>query len=355
MPGKIGAWWCGPGVAAVVALALVSGLAAPRVPGAQEARFFRIGAAATSGSFFEIGGIIASAISKPLGSPPCGHSGNCGVEGLLAITQATQGSVENLRMIGAGQIESGIAQSDIVSWAYAGKGIFAADGPIRDLRAIASLFPESLQLVVRADSPIRTLADLKGKHVSLGQPGSGTLADARVVVAAAGLGGNDLSVEYRRSGAAAAEIRGGSLDGFFLIGGTPVPAIRELAASTPIRLIPIDDGELARMKESSSSYHRSVIPGRTYPGVEAETPTIGFNALWIVSANAPDDLIYEITKSLWNEATERLLEAHDPLGKRVRLENALEGVPVPLHPGAKRFYREIGISEDGNGLLGKSE
>ena len=355
MPTRIGAWWCGLGVAGIVALALLLGLAAPGVPSAQDARFFRIGAAATSGSFFEIGGIIASAISKPPGSPPCGHGGNCGVEGLVAVTQATQGSVDNLRMIGSGQIESGIAQSDIVSWAYAGKGIFAAEGPISELRAIASLFPENLQLVVRGDSAIRTLADLKGKHISLGQPGSGTLADARVVLAAAGFGENDLRVEFLRPAAAAADIRDGSLDGFFLIGGIPVPAIRDLAVSTPIRLIPVDDRELARMKESSSSYHRSVIPGGTYPGVEAVTPTIGFNALWIVSAEAADDLIYEITKSLWNEATERLLVAHDPIGKHVRLEHALDGISVPLHPGARRFYRDAGIAEDGKGVLGGRE
>jgi uncharacterized protein len=355
MSGRVGASWCGSGVAAAVVLALLSGLVAPRLPSAQEARFFRIGAASTAGSFFEVGGIIASAISKPLGSPPCGHGGNCGVEGLVAVTQATQGSVENLRLIGSGEIESGIAQSDIVSSAYAGKGIFAAEGPIKELRAIANLFRENLQLVVRADGTVRTVADLKGKHISLGQLGSGTLADARAVLAAAGLGEKDLSAEYLRPGAAAADTRDGSLDGFFLIGGAPVPAIRELAASIPIRLIPIDNGVLARMKESSSSYRRSVIPGGTYPGVEVETPTIGFTALWIVSADVPDDLVYEITKSLWNEANQRLLEEHDPIGKQIRFENAIDGIPVPLHPGAARFYRETGLTVEMNGVLGKSQ
>jgi uncharacterized protein len=355
MSGRFGAWRCGLGAAAILVLALVSGLIATRVPSAQEARFFRIGAAATSGSFFEIGGIIASAISKPFGSPPCGHGGNCGVDGLVAVTQATHGSVENLRMIGTDQIESGIAQSDIVGWAYAGTGAFAADGAIKELRAIASLFPEDLQLVVRADSPIRTLADLKGKRISLGQPGSGTLADGRVVLAAAGLTEQDVGAEYLRSGVATARVKDGTLDGFFLIGGVPVPAIAELASAIPVRLVPIDDDVFARMKESSSAYRRSLIPGGTYPGVDAETPTIGFNALWIVSADAPADLIYEITKSLWSEATERLLEAREPLGNEVRLKNALDGISVPLHPGAKRFYREAGLAADGNGVLGKRE
>jgi TRAP transporter TAXI family solute receptor len=349
---RLGVWSCGPVAAAVFVLGLLLGRVSPS---AQEGHFFRIGAAATSGTFFEIGAVIASAISKPTGSPPCEHGGSCGVPGLVAVTQATQGSVENLRMIAAGQIESGIAQSDIVSWAYAGTSIFAADGPLKSLCAIASLFPESLQLVVRDDSAIRRLTDLRGKRISLGQPASGTIADARVVLAAAGLTEKDMRAEYLRPGMAAANVKDGTLDGFFIIGGTPVPAIRDLAAETPIRLIPVEDDILAKMRESSTSYRRSVIPSGTYPGISVETPSIGFDALWIVSADAPDDLIYAITKALWNDATQRLLEARDPLGKQVRLQDALDGLSIPLHPGAKRFYREAGLPVDQNGVLGKRE
>jgi TRAP transporter TAXI family solute receptor len=348
MSAKVSVWWYGAGVAAF----LVLGLSCAS-PSAQDAQFFRIGAAATSGTFFEVGGVIASAISKPAGSPPCEHGGNCGVPGLVAVTQATQGSVDNLRMVAAGQIESGIAQSDIAGWAYAGTGIFAANGSMKRLRAIASLFPENVQLAVHRYGAIRTLADLKGKHVSLGQMGSGTLADARVVLAAAGLTEKDMTAEYLRPGVAAANVRDGTLDGFFLIGGAPVPAIRELAATTPIRLIPIDDEVLSRMTESSGSYRRSVIPAGTYPGIDTETPSIGFNALWIVSADVSDDLIYAITKALWNEATQRLLDAHNQIGKQVRFEDALEGLSVPLHPGAKRFYREAGLPVEDDAPLGK--
>lgn len=351
MPAKIGLWWCGPSAAAIFVLGLLRGLASLS---AQDAQFFRIGAAATSGTFFEIGGVIASAISKPPGSPPCERGGNCGVPGLVAVAQATQGSVENLRLIGAGQIESGIAQSDIAGWAYAGTGIFAAEGPMRELRAIANLFPENVQLVVSAGSTIRTLADLRGKRISLGQIGSGTLADARIILAAAGLSEKDLTAEYLRPGVAVANIKDGTLGGFFLIGGVPVPAIRELAATTPIRLVPIDDDVLARMKQSSSSYRRSIIPAGTYPGVDVDTPSIGFNALWIVSAELSADLIYAITKALWNDSNQRLLEAHNPIGKQVRLEDALQGLTVPLHPGALRFYREAGLPVEDD-TLGKRD
>jgi TRAP transporter TAXI family solute receptor len=352
MSARFGVEWCGPSAAAIFVLGLLWGLAPLS---AQDAQFFRIGAAATSGTFFEVGGAVASVISKPAGSPRCEHGGTCGVPGLVAVAQATQGSVDNLRMIAADQIESGIAQSDIAGWAYAGTGIFAADGPLRELRAIANLFPEDVQIVVRADSPIQSLADLKGKRISLGQMGSGTLADARVILAAAGLSEKDLSPEYLRPAVAAANMTEGTLDGFFLIGGTPVPVIRALAAATPVRLIPIDDGVLENLKESSSSYRRSIIPAGTYPGIDAEVPSIGFNALWIVSVDQSDDLIYAITKALWNETSQRLLAAHNPIGKQVRLEDALEGLTVPLHPGAKRFYREAGLLVGDESSAGKRE
>jgi TRAP transporter TAXI family solute receptor len=239
-----------------------------------------------------------------------------------------------------------------VSWAYAGTGIFAGDRPMKELRAIASLFPESVQLVVRADSSIRALDDLKGKRVSLGQSGSGTLADARIVLAAAGLTEKDITAEHLRPGVATTNLSEGTLDGFFVIGGVPVPAIRELAAATPIRLIPIDDEVLSRMKDQHGPYRRSVIPAEAYPGISVETPSIGFNALWVVSADASDDLIHAITKALWNDATQRLLEARDPIGRQVRLEDALQGLTVPLHPGAKRFYREAGLPVEDDGSLG---
>ena len=326
------------------------------IPGsAEEANFFRIGAAATAGSFFEIGGVLASAISKPVDSPPCEEGGSCGVPGLVAVAEATQGSVDNLRMVASGQIESGIAQSDVVSSAFAGTGVFADGGPIKTLRAIASLFPESLHVVVRAAGPIQTLADMKGRHVSLGQSGSGTLADARIVLAASGLTEQDLSAEYLRSGTAAADLSDGSLEGFFLIGGVPIPAVRALAATNPIRLIPIPDDVLSKMQEKYGPYVRSVIPADTYLGVGVATSTIGFHALWIVSADASGDLIFAITKALWNEATQRLLETHDPIGKDVRLEHALDGLSVPLHPGAIRFYRQAGLPAEDGGPPGKPE
>src|SRR6266567_387899 len=314
---------------------------------AQEPRFFRIGTAATGGSFFEIGGLVASAISSPADGPPCGRGGSCGVRGLVAVAQATPGSIENLRLINSGQLESGFAQADLAGWAYTGVNVFVESGPLRRLRAIASLFPEAAHLVVRAESSIRSLADLQGKRVSLGELGSGTAADATVLLAAAGFGEKGLTRRYLRPGPAAEQLKDGSLDAMFLVGGYPVPAIRELAAEVPIRLIPIEGKIVDALKKDFGFYSRTEIPAGSYFGVDSATPSLGFSALWLVNADIDADLVYAITQSLWNPATAGLLAALDPIGNRIRLDRALDGLSVPLHPGAARFYREAGKNLDG--------
>lgn len=330
-------------------LVCASLLLAPAICGAalaDETFYFRIGTAATGGSFFEIGGIVAGAISSPTDAPACEHGGSCGVRGLVAVAQATPGSIDNLKLINDGQIESGFAQADLAGWAYKGIGDFAGSGPMPKLRAIASLFPEAAHLVVRADSPIHSLADLAGKRVSLGEAGSGTAADARALLKAARLGDKDLTREYLRPGPAAEELNAGSIDAFFLVGGTPIPAIRDLAASTPIRLVPLDGATVDALKKDFGFYHGAVIPAGVYPGVAVDTASLGFYALWLVNADIDTGLVYAITKSLWNEATEKLLAKRDPIAPRIRLDQALNGISVPLHPGAERFYREAGLPVD---------
>lgn len=313
---------------------------------ADEPKFFRIGTAATGGSFFEIGGVIAGAISRPTDGPACDRGGSCGVPGLVAVAQATPGSIENLKQINSGQLESGFAQADIAGWAYKGTKVFSATGPLLQLRALASLFPEAVHLAVRADSPIRSLADLRGKSVSYGDPGSGTAVGAAVVLAAAGIGDDDLIRKNLRPGPAVEELRAGRLDAVFLIGGYPIPALRDLAASTPIRLIPIEGEGLEKLRKDFSFYGRTEIPAGSYPGVDSDTATLGFSAVWLVNADIDSDLVFAIAQSLWNPTTGRLLANSETVGKRIELSRAIIGLPVPLHPGAARYYRERGVLTD---------
>lgn len=309
----------------------------------EDIHFFRIGTAATTGTYFQIGGMLANAISKPPGSRDCDRGGSCGVAGLVAVAAATQGSVENVMVVGSGRLESALAQSDVALGAYSGTGLFKGKPPIKSLRAIAALFPESVHLVVRADGPIAGIKDLKGRRIGLGEKESGTLVDARLILDAAGIAEKDVKGDYRNLSLAAAGLAHDELDAFFLFGGYPVPAISELATTTPTHLVPIV-GEIAdRLTHKYPFFSAETIPGGVYTGIDQATPTIGTRALWIVSSDVPDDLVYSITRALWHAGNRHILDQGHPMGQKIRLQSALEGVVIPLHAGAERFYREAGL------------
>jgi TRAP transporter TAXI family solute receptor len=310
---------------------------------AESSGFFRIGTAGTAGTYFAIGGIIASAISSPPGSPNCQRGGSCGVPGLIAVAQATQGSVENVDLMSKNQLESALVQAEVASWALNGSGIFKTRGAVPSLRAIGALFPESIHLVVPRDSPIKALRDLKGKRVGMGEKESGTITDARILLDLVGLSERDIKPDYSRLADAANAIRENTLDAFFLVGGYPIPAITDLAGSTPLRLIPIGDETFDKLKKRNAFFSRVDIPAGTYQGVDEDTRTAGVNALWVVGAEVPEPLVYAITKSLWSEATRHILTVRHPMGQRIGMEHALDGLDIPLHPGAERYYHEVGL------------
>ena len=185
---------------------------------ADELRFFRIGTGGVSGTYYPIGGMIAHAISNPPGSRPCSQGGSCGPSGLVAIAQSANGSVANVRGIQQGILESGFVQSDVAYWAYTGTGTFAGMDPVSELRTIASLYPESLHIVVRDDSNIRRIGDLRGKRVSLDEPGSGTLIDAELVLREYGISVDDIDAEYTKQDLAIRRMRERKLDAFFIVG-----------------------------------------------------------------------------------------------------------------------------------------
>src|SRR5438046_7136398 len=157
----------------------VTGLAALPLRAQQDITFFRILTGGTAGTYYPIGGLIANAISNPPGSRACAEGGSCGVPGLVATAVASNGSVANINGITSGQMESGFTQSDVAFWAYTGTGVYEGKPKVADLRLIANLYPETIHVVARKGAGIKSVADLKGKRVSLDEPGSGTLVDAR--------------------------------------------------------------------------------------------------------------------------------------------------------------------------------
>ena len=313
---------------------------------AQDIRFFRIGTGSTAGTYFPVGGIIASAISSPPGSRDCERGGSCGVPGLVAVAQSTRGSVDNVRQIRDGSLESGFSQSDVAFWAFNGQALFEEEGAMTGLRAIANLYPETLHLVVRFDSGIKSIADIKGKRISLDRKGSGTRVDALLVLKAFGISEDDLQVEALGSGAAADALREAEIDGFFFVAGTPAVAVQELAEEALVELLPIGGEGAERLLADYPFFAKHVVAAGTYPGI-GETETISVGAQWLVSESVPEEIVYQITRSLWHPSTRQLLDKGHPKGQQIVIEQALEGLGVPLHPGAERYYQETGALQPG--------
>jgi hypothetical protein len=353
-----------PVACALLALLIPAG----RSSAADELRYFRIGTGGFAGTYFEVGAALANLISKPPGSRECEHGGGCGVTGLVAVAQATQGSAENANLVGSGGLESGLVQADVAHWTAngdapryrgcvanrAGAMVPARTVPLiqpaaggKTLRAIAGLFPETIHIVVRAESKIRALKDLRGKRVGLGEAGSGTLADARLLLAAAGLSECDLHPQYRGLSQSTEALSHGEIDAFFLVAGYPAPAVADLAAIIKLRLLPLPAATVAALRAKDGFIAATAIPGATYPGIDAATPSAAVTAVWVTGARQPEDLVQAITAALWQEDAEGGLAGAPPPARRIRLERALAGFDLPLHSGAARFYRQAGLLKGG--------
>ena len=327
-----------------LAIALVLTVALDAAALAQEITFYRIGTGGTAGTYYPIGGLIANAISNPPGSLACDKGGSCGVPGLVAMVQSSGGSIDNVEGIGEGRLELALSQSDIAYWAYHGTGLFRDRGAIAELRAIANLYPESLHVVVRRDSGIASIAELAGKRVSLGEVGSGTMVEARAVLDAYGLGETDFDARYLKPGAASLALSEGGLDAFFVVAGYPVRAVAELARGVAIDLLAVAEAEADTVVAFYPFFSRSVIPAGVYDGVDT-VATVSIGAQLLVAAGIDEEVVYQITAALWHENARRLLDEGHARGRDIRLETALGGIAVPLHPGAERYYGEIGLTK----------
>jgi TRAP transporter TAXI family solute receptor len=309
---------------------------------AQELTFFTIGTGGTSFTYYPVGGVIANAISKPPGSRECGEGGSCGVDGLIASAVSSRGSVDNINAIMSGLRNSGFAQSDVAYWAFTGTGTQEGQPPATDLRTIAALFEEHIHLVTLEGSGINGVADLAGRRVSVDEPGSGTYVDAQLILGAFGLGLDDITEENLKGSDATDALRNGQVDALFIVAGYPTGALVELASAADMRLVPIEGEGVDALTSQFGFFSASEVPADVYEGVPAAA-TVAVGAQWYTNASEDEDLIYNITKALWNDETRTLLDVGHAKGSAITLETALDGVGVPLHAGAERFYREAGV------------
>ena len=309
------------------ATAVVASVALVGAASAQQ--FFRIGTGGTAGTYYPVGGMIANAVSQP---------------GKIVVTaQASNGSLANVTAINGGAMESGFSQADVATWAQKGTGIFEGKPSVPGLRLIANLYPESVHVVVRKGSGIKTVADLKGKRVALDEPGSGTLVNARAILSAYGLTERDIKPEYIKPNQAGDKMKDGSLDAFFFTGGAPAGAIAELASSgAGIDILPIEGAQAEALKKSSRFFADDVIAAETYKGV-GQVRTIAVGAQWVTSDKADANTVYEITKALFGDAAQKQLAAGHAKGKLITKENAVKGAGIPFHAGAEKYYKEVGL------------
>ncbi len=297
------------------------------LPAYAQQRFFRIGTGGTGGTYYPVGGMIANAVST---------------DKINVSAVATNGAVANVNGIVGGSMESGFSQADVNSWAYTGTGIYEGKPKIEELRVIANLYPESVHIVVKKGAGMKSLADLKGKRVSIDEPGSGTIVNARALLAAYGVTEKDIKPEYLKQVQSAEKFKDGSLDAYFQTTGYPQGTLSELAATNGFELLPIEGEARDKLMAQFKFFAKDKIPDGTYKDVKG-VETVAVGAQWTTSSKQPDDLIYEITKALWSDKTRAAMDAGHAKGKEIRKETALLGVGIPLHPGAEKYYKEAGI------------
>jgi TRAP transporter TAXI family solute receptor len=287
-----------------------------------------------------------------------GHGGNYSMAGLAIarVVNNTQeahgfrlqdkyssGSVSNIDAIVAGDIEFGIAQADRQSQAFNGLAEWKGKGPQKDLRALFSLYTESLTLVAGRDSGINTIHDLKGKRVDIGLPGSGTRENAIDALNAAGIEWEkDIEIHEEKLDVRLNMLMHSELDAFFHTVGHPTQDIRFATYSVRgARLIPLVNIE--KIISTMPYYSRSSIPAELYPHADnrSDVETIGVKATFLTSSKVPDDIVYAVTKAVFDNLES--LRKYAPVLKNVRKEDMLNGLTAPIHPGALRYYQEIGL------------
>ena len=301
---------------------------------------FQIVTGSTGGTYFPAGELIAGLISHPSGAQRCDKSNTCGPAGLIATARTSEGTAANVAAVNNGAATSGLAQSDVVAEAVAGKGPFRKAGPATHLRVIAVLFPEDVHLVVATSAKIAGVSGLKNKRVALGAANSGNLVTARAILSAYGIRERNLKASFDAPDIAAQKMERKELDAFFFVGGTPVPLVQSLIQRGIAKLEPIDGPGRARLLKAVPALAADTIPANTYPGL-GKIETVKSRAVWIVNDRQPQSLIYEITRALFDPGNAQALQANQSTG-RINIDNAARDLPAPLHPGAEKFYRERG-------------
>ncbi len=292
----------------------------------------RFGTGGSDGSYFPVGSVIASGINES--SARC-----CPDSQLLVLPQRSNGSVSNILDLADDLLEIGFAQADVVSLAYQGTGEFAGTELKGKLRTIGTLFQESVHFVASADSNINGVADLNGKRVSVDELGSGTQLDAELILSAGGVSPDGLKLVYLKPTDSIERMRRGLLDAIFIVSAYPVAGVQQLVEDGVGRVVSIGDELVKSLSDEHLYFSAQSIPPDVYSNSE-KISTLSVSAQMIVRSDLSDNMVYDLTRNLWSESTLNALVAAHPRGREINADNALQGVVIPLHPGALRYYEE---------------
>ena len=259
--------------------------------------------------------------------------------GITVAIQSTGASKANIQLIDSGDVDIAIVQNDVMDYAWRGVDLFNGE-KINTFSSMAAIYAEVCQVVANPSAGIRSIADLKGKNVSVGDAGSGTEFNARQILEAYGISFNDINKQNLGFGASADALRDNKIDAFFCVAGAPTPAIIDLATGKEIIILEIDDAHAAALINNYPFYTQFPIPGGSYRGQGSAIKTVAVKATFIVSSKLPEDTVYTLTKALFQSKAE-IEEAHVK-GAEMSPSYAVEGISVPFHPGAAKYFKEIG-------------
>ena len=309
-------------LAIVLSLAMIIALAACGAAGTK----MTMGTGGTSGTYYGYGGVLGQYIKN-----------NAGIN---VTVVSTDGSKANIQGIAAGNYQLGTVQSDVMAYAWEGTRSFETEGKVDSFRTVAGLYAEAVQLVTM-DASIKSVADLKGKSVSIGAPGSGVYFNAIDVLTAAGLAETDIKAQYQSFADSADALKDGKIDAAFIVAGAPTPAITELCTTNSAYLVPIDGEVAENLMAACPFYTVYEVPAGTYAGQTEAVKTVTVKATLIVSADAAEEDVYNLTAAIYNNI--EAITAENAKGAELSIENATTGMIVPFHSGAARYFAEKGV------------
>ncbi|MBQ4403662.1 MAG: TAXI family TRAP transporter solute-binding subunit [Selenomonadaceae bacterium] len=309
-------------VTAVCALALAVGVAGCGGSGEKE-QFINIATGGTAGTYYPIGGAIAEVLNK---------------SGMNASAQSTGASVANINMLKDKQVELAIVQNDITYYAVNGEEMFKDGGKIENLTGIASLYPETCQFIVREDSGIKAITDLKGKRVAVGAAGSGAEANARQIFEAYGITYDDVDEQFLSFAEGSYALKDGTVDAAFVTAGYPTASVQDIASQNKIRLLPVGDEQIKKLSEKYPFYTKTTVPAGVYQGFDQEVQTVSVMAILVANDKIDAALGEKLTKAIFDNL-DKISAAHSA-GKNITKATALEGMDfIKMNEGATKVLK----------------